>query len=244
MDKSMNTLSGKRIVVLGASSGLGLATAQAAAAEGAAVVIVSGNAQRLGEARKTLPANAESHVVDLSAEANIERFFTTLGAFDHLVYCAGENISLGDLAATDIASAREFFTLRYWGAVAAVKYGAPQIRQGGSIVLTSGIASKRPGKGWFLGASICGAMDSFVKAMAVELAPIRVNLVSPGVVKTNLWNSLSEADRNGLYNATAAHVPVKYVAEPNDIALTYLYLMKQPYGTGQGVVVDGGATLV
>jgi NAD(P)-dependent dehydrogenase (short-subunit alcohol dehydrogenase family) len=64
------------------------------------------------------------------------------------------------------------------------------------------------------------------------------------VVKTNLWNSLSEADRNGLYNATAAHVPVKYVAEPGDIALTYLYLMKQPYGTGQGVVVDGGATLV
>ncbi len=177
-------------------------------------------------------------------EANIAKFFTTVGAFDHLVYCAGENISLGDLEATDIASAREFFTLRYWGAVAAVKYGAPHIRQGGSIVLTSGIASKRPGKGWFLGASICGAMDSFVKAMAVELAPIRVNLVSPGVVKTNLWNSLSETDRNGLYNATAAHVPVKYVAEPNDIALTYLYLMKQPYGTGQGIVVDGGATLV
>jgi NAD(P)-dependent dehydrogenase (short-subunit alcohol dehydrogenase family) len=244
MDNANGTLKGKRVVLLGASSGIGLATAKAAAAEGAQVVIVSGHQQKLDKALKQLPAGAEAYAVDLSKEANIADFFATVGVFDHLVYTAGENISLGGMTDTMIEQARQFWNVRYWGAFAAVKYGAPHIKVGGSIVLTGGIAGARPGKGWSVAASICSAMEGFTRAMAVELAPVRVNLVAPGVVKTNLWNSMSETDRESLYKTVGDSLPVKRVGEVEDIALTYIYLMKQAYGTGQAIVVDGGNVLV
>ena len=244
MDKTNSTLKGKRVVLLGASTGIGFATAKAAAAEGAQVVIVSGNQQKIDKAVQALPKGSEGFAVDLSKEENIASFFNTIGDFDHLVYTAGENISLGVLSDTVVNDARQFWNVRYWGAVAAVKYGAPHIKEGGSIVLTGGIAGARPGKGWGVAASICSAMEGFTRAMAVELAPVRVNLVAPGVVKTNLWGSMPEADRENLYKTVGDALLVKRVGEVEDIALTYLYLMKQGYGTGQTIVVDGGNVLV
>jgi len=167
-----------------------------------------------------------------------------LGRFDHLVYTAGENISLSMIGDTDLGDARKYFNIRYWGAVAAVKYGRNFINAGGSICLTSGTASPRPGSGWSLGASICGAMEGFTRAMAVELAPIRVNAVAPGVVRTNLWNSLPEGDRQNLYTNLGNSLLVRRVGEAEDIALSFVYLMKQAFGTGQVLVVDGGTVLV
>jgi len=189
----MSTLKGKRVLLLGGSSGIGLATARAAAADGASIIIVSGNRQRLDAALKELPAGSEAIQADLGNESAIKELFGKLGRFDHLVYTAGENISLSMIGDTDLGDARKYFNIRYWGAVAAVKYGRNFINAGGSICLTSGTASPRPGSGWSLGASICGAMEGFTRAMAVELAPIRVNAVAPGVVRTNLWNSLRKA---------------------------------------------------
>jgi NAD(P)-dependent dehydrogenase (short-subunit alcohol dehydrogenase family) len=151
---------------------------------------------------------------------------------------------LNTINETELDDARQFFTLRYWGAFAAVKYAATKIKTGGSINLTGGIASPRPDAGWAVAASICGAMEGFTRAMAVELAPVRVNLVSPGVVKTNLWNSMSDKDRNNLYVGVGDSLPVKRVGEANDIAQAFLYTMKQQYGTGQVIVVDGGSVLV
>jgi NAD(P)-dependent dehydrogenase (short-subunit alcohol dehydrogenase family) len=144
----------------------------------------------------------------------------------------------------DISNAKEFFTLRFWSVLAAIKYGADKIRKGGSIGLTSGIASQRPGAGWSLGASICGAMEAFGRAMAVELAPIRVNVVMPGVIKTNLWNSMSEADRNNLYNGVGNSLLVKRVGEAEEIAQTFIFLMQQQFATGQTFIIDGGTVLV
>jgi NAD(P)-dependent dehydrogenase (short-subunit alcohol dehydrogenase family) len=237
-------LTGKKVIVLGGSSGIGLATAKAAAAEGAQVSIVSGNRQRIDKALAVLPANASGEVADLGDEAAIKQFFAEAGSFDHLVYTAGENIQLSDISETDTAAARNFFNVRYWGALATVKYAASHILPGGSINLIGGIASPRPGKGWGIAASICAAMEGFTRAMAIELAPIRVNLVAPGVVRTNLWNSLSEQDREQLYTSVGSKLPVKRVGEAEDIALTYIYLMKQQFATGQVLVVDGGAVLV
>jgi len=239
-----NTLLGKRIFILGGSSGLGLATAKAAGYEGAKVVIVSSNQKRIDDALKQLPHTAEGFPVDLSKEENIKDFFNKAGSFDHLLYTAGENISLSNIADTDIAKAREYFTLRYWGAFAAVKYAVPNINKGGSICLTSGIASQRPGAGWSLGSSICGAMEGFCRAMAVELAPIRVNVVLPGVTKTNLWDSIPAKDRESFYNTVANSLLVKRVGEAEEIAAAYIFLMKQTFATGQTLVVDGGAVLV
>src|SRR5947207_12496566 len=122
------TLDGKRIVVLGGSSGIGLATAQAAAGEGATVVIASSRKARLDEALATLPAGAEGYVLDLADEASVRALFARLGPFDHLVFTAGETLQLGSLASTEVEAARRFFDVRYWGAYLAAKYGSGSIR--------------------------------------------------------------------------------------------------------------------
>lgn len=239
------TLNGKRIVVLGGSSGIGLATAQAAAREGASVVIASSQRARVDAALASLPAGAEGTALDLTQAAAVEAFFGRLGPFDHLAFTAGETLQLGPLATSDIAAARRFFDLRYWGAYLAAKHGARSIRPGGSIVFTSGIAADRPPQpGWALGASICAAMEGLTRALAVELAPLRVNLVSPGFVRTPLWAGMAEAEREALYQAVAARLPVGHVGEAAEIAEAYLYLMRQSFGTGHVLVVDGGGLLV
>jgi NAD(P)-dependent dehydrogenase (short-subunit alcohol dehydrogenase family) len=153
-------------------------------------------------------------------------------------------LQLGNLTTTDVDAARRFFALRYWGAYCAAKYGCSSIRKGGSIVFTSGIAGRRPQAGWALGASICAAMEGLARALAVELAPIRVNVVSPGVVRSPLWANMEETDRKALYRATAERLLVGHVGDVEEIAEAYLYLMRQSYGTRQVLVVDGGAVLV
>jgi NAD(P)-dependent dehydrogenase (short-subunit alcohol dehydrogenase family) len=240
----MSTLQGKRIVVLGGSSGIGLATAQAAAKEGASLVIASSRKPRVDEALALLPPGSEGHALDLADEAAVKALFERLGAFDHLVFTAGESLQLAPLASMDVEAGRRFFGLRYFGALLAAKYGSSHIRAGGSIVFTSGTAGRRPQSGWALGASICSAMEGLTRALAVELAPIRVNVVTPGAVKTPLWAGMSEQDRTAFYHAMAQKLPVGHVGEAAEVAEAYLYLMRQTYGTGQAVVVDGGNVLV
>ncbi|HMF70623.1 MAG TPA: SDR family oxidoreductase [Flavitalea sp.] len=239
-----NQLKGKRVIVLGGSSGLGFATAKAAAAEGASVVIVSSNQTRINFALEALPQGSKGYAADLSNEQNIRGFFDQAGSFDHLVYTAGENIEMSMVADTDIEKGKDFFSIRFWGAFAAIKYGKDHINEGGSMTLMSGNFGQRPSKGYSLGAAICGAMDAFTRAMAVELAPIRVNNIAAGVIKTNLWNNLSEADREGFYKYLESILLLKRVGEAEDIAQAFVYLMKQSYTTGQSLIIDGGGVLV
>src|ERR1700719_869942 len=160
-------LSGKRIVVLGGSSGIGLSVAQQAVEQGARAIIASSNANRVKQAVATLDGKAEGHALDLSNERDIQDFFQKIGDFDHLVFTAGDTLQLNELAATDLTKARQAFELRYWAVLAAVKHASAHFREGGSIVLTTGIAGERPNKGWTLGASGCGAIVSLTRALAV-----------------------------------------------------------------------------
>ncbi len=238
------SMHGQRVVVLGGSSGIGLATAQAAGRAGAGVVIASSRRARVDEALAMLPEGAEGHALDLTDAAAVEALFGRIGAFDHLVFTAGETLMLGSLADTDLAAAQRFFALRYWGAFTAAKFGSPHLRPGGSITFTTGTAGRRPRPGWSLGASVCSAVEGLTRALAVELAPLRVNAVAPGLVKTPLWAGMGEGDRETLYAGAVARLPVGHAGEPAEIAETYLYLMRQSYGTGQVIVVDGGGSLV
>ncbi len=238
------SMHGQRVVVLGGSSGIGLATAQAAGRAGAGVVIASSRRARVDEALAMLPEGAEGHALDLTDAAAVEALFGRIGAFDHLVFTAGETLMLGSLADTDLAAAQRFFALRYWGAFTAAKFGSPHLQPGGSITFTTGTAGRRPRAGWSLGASVCSAVEGLTRALAVELAPLRVNAVAPGLVKTPLWAGMGEGDRETLYAGAVARLPVGHAGEPAEIAETYLYLMRQSYGTGQVIVVDGGGSLV
>jgi NAD(P)-dependent dehydrogenase (short-subunit alcohol dehydrogenase family) len=234
----------KRVVIVGGSSGIGLAVAKEAALQGAEVVIVSSNVERVQEAVKSIGGEAQGQAVDVSDEKTVENLFTNIGAFDHLVFTAGENLQLHELADTDLKQARRAFELRYWSALAAVKYGSPHIRKGGSIVLTTGVAGRRPHSGWVIAASVCGTIEALTRALAIELAPIRVNAVSPGVVRTNLWQNMSSSEREQLFESVGKRLPVGRVGEAHDIAQAYLFLMQEGFSTGQTVVVDGGTVLV
>ncbi|QPF72090.1 SDR family oxidoreductase [Roseateles sp. DAIF2] len=241
---SITTLQHQRVVLLGGTSGIGLASAQAVQAAGGSAVVVSSRASSVAKALAALGGRAEGHAVDLTDEAAVQQLFERLGHFDHLVYSAGDSLPMGLLAETGIDAMRKAFDVRVFGAIAAVRHAVPHLRPGGSVVLTGGVASLRPQKGWTAAASVCGAMDAFTRALAVELAPVRVNLVSPGFVRTPLWDNIAEAQREAMYAGVGAALPVGRVGEAQDIAQTYVYLMSNPYATGQVVVVDGGGVLV
>lgn len=237
-------LRNKRVIILGGSSGIGLAVAEQASSQGANVVIVSSNSERVQKAVQTVGGEVEGQTVDLSDEQAVAALFTKLGPFDHLIFTAGDSLHVHELAATDLKQARRAFELRYWSALAAVKYGSPHIRKGGSIVLTTGVAGQRPHKGWVIAASVCGTIEALTRALAIELAPIRVNAVSPGVVRTDLWRNMIETERARLYESVGSSLPVGRVGEAEDVAQAYLFLMQEGFSTGQTVVVDGGTVLV
>ncbi|WP_030936676.1 SDR family oxidoreductase [Streptomyces sp. NRRL S-646] len=238
------SLQGQRIVVIGGTSGIGLAVAEGAARDGAEVVVASRRQESVDAALKRLPEGAEGHVLDATDEESVRAFFARVGGFDHLVYTAGESILMESLAESDLGRARRFLDTRLWGAYTAVRHGAPAIRTGGSVVLTTGTAGRRPMPGTTVAASLCGAMESLTRALALELAPVRVNVVSPGVIRTDLWRDLPREQRESLYASAADSLPVGRVGEPSDVAEAYLYLMRGGYSTGSVVTVDGGGTLV
>lgn len=235
-------LKGKRVVVLGGTAGIGLAVAEAAARDGARVLVASSHEGRVREAVSKIPGG-EGRTVDLRSEAAIGAFFEQIGALDHLVYTAGEELLLGPLSELDLTKARSFLEVRYWGALAAVKAAHTRMPIDGSIVLTSGTAGVKPHPGFLVGAGICAAMIGTARALAVELAPIRVNVVVPGFVRTDLWSNFPERAREEMFDAAAAKLPVRRIGTPADIAEHYMGFLRGGYVTGQSIIVDGGGVL-
>jgi NAD(P)-dependent dehydrogenase (short-subunit alcohol dehydrogenase family) len=133
-----------------------------------------------------LPAGTAGYPVDLTDTAAVRTLFGDLGDIDHLVFTAGESLLISPLGVLDLGQARRFFELRYFGALTAAQAATPHLRRGGSITLTTGAALPRPRSGWSVAASVLGAVDALTRALAVELAPVRVNAVCPGVVRSPL----------------------------------------------------------
>lgn len=237
-------LHGQRVVVLGGTSGIGLATAALAAASGADVTVVSSRKASVERALAELPPGTAGHAVDLTDAASVQALFSDLSDIDHLVYTAGETLFISPLDALDLGAARRFFDLRYFGALAAAQAAAPHLRPGGSIILTTGSALARPRAGWSVAASVLGAVDALTRALAVELAPVRVNAVCPGVVRSPLWGSMSEDERDEFYRTVGSGLLTGRVGEVFDIARGYLSLITQPYATGSVLTLDGGGALI
>ncbi|MBC6457053.1 SDR family oxidoreductase [Actinomadura sp. HBU206391] len=237
-------LQGQRVVVLGGTSGIGLATAEAAARQGAVLTVASSRRASVDHALTRLPDGCDGRVVDLTDARAVGRLFDDLGEFSHLVYTAGEPLALMPLDTLDLDAARNFFELRCFGALGAVRAALPYLRKDGSVTLTTGTAKDRPGTGWAVAAGVCGAMEALTKALAVELAPIRVNVVSPGFVRSPLWSGMGEEERERMYAEAGAASPVGRVGEVEDIARAYVFLMTEPFATGTVLTVDGGNLLV
>ncbi|MDR3511180.1 MAG: SDR family oxidoreductase [Caulobacteraceae bacterium] len=242
MKASSTSLDGKRVVVIGGASGIGYGVAAAALDEGARVVVASSREANVQAAAERLGGEASGSVVDVSDEASVARFFEQLGPFDHLAFTAGDwGMSRGAPARElDLTAAQAAFTVRFWGALAVVKHGCRTIAEDGSITLTGGMLAHRPMKGAPLSTVVTGAIEHLTRALAVDLAPVRVNAVCPGLVLTDRTRLIPEERRR----AMTARLPVSRVAEPAEAAQAYLYLMRGGYTTGQVLRVDGGGSLV
>ncbi|MEU0505628.1 SDR family oxidoreductase [Nocardia sp. NPDC005998] len=236
------SLAGQHVVVLGGTSGIGFTVASAAAEKGAKVTVVSSHRVNVDRALAALPAGSTGLVADLTDSDQVRAVFGELGELDHLVYTAGEALLLSPLADLDVVAARKFFELRYFSVLTAVQAAARGLRLGGSITLTTGTAGPRPVSGSAVTSSLCGAIEALTRALAVELAPIRVNAVQPGVVRSPLW-TFPEDVREQFYRDTAASTPLRRIGEVDDIAQAYLFFLTQPHATGTVLTLDGGAVL-
>jgi NAD(P)-dependent dehydrogenase (short-subunit alcohol dehydrogenase family) len=233
-------MQGNRIAVLGGSSGIGFAVAQRAARAGAEVIVVSRSKTRVDTAATQIGATGRT--ADLGDPREIAALFEELGELDHVVYTAGGPLALTPIRTLDLAAAHAFFEVRYYGALATARHA--RVRAGGSITLTGGSAGTRPHAGWAVAASLCGAMEALARALAVELAPVRVNIVVPGFVDTDLWSPMGTEAKAEMFRAAAAALPVQHVGTAEEIAGAYVAMMTNTYLTGQRLVVDGGAVLV
>ncbi|MCX5214660.1 SDR family oxidoreductase [Kitasatospora sp. NBC_00240] len=237
-----NTADTQRVVVIGGTSGIGFAVAQAAAAQGSNVVVASSSQGRVDRAVMELGGPAEGSVLDVADEAALAGFFDRIGAFDHLVFTAGEPLVLKPLADLTAEESRAFFERRFWGALLAAKYATPKLRPGGSITFTSGIFATRPVPGVPLGASITAAVEGLTRALALELAPLRVNAVRLGAIRTELWES-TVPEPEAFLQAQGSGLPVQRVGSPEEAAAAYLHLLGNGYATGTVLTLDGGAAL-
>ena len=237
------SLAHSTVVILGGSSAIGLATAKAAKAEGARVVVTGRSADRLKSAQALLGAEARTVVLDVADEAGTRALFEELDRVDHVFITAGI-VVLDSGLAPDSASLRPALDTRFWGAFAAAKYGAAKMRGGGSITFMSGTTARRPLKGAAVATAWCGAVEAFARALAVDLAPTRVNTIQPGYVDTPMLDELLGEARNAIKAETSAHLPVKRIGRPEEIADAVLFLMKNGYVNGITLTVDGGGLLV
>jgi NAD(P)-dependent dehydrogenase (short-subunit alcohol dehydrogenase family) len=234
------TLENKKIVVVGGSSGMGLATAKNLAEAQAHVVIASRSAEKLARAKTYIGKPVETRALDIREERQVADFFRSLGAFDHLVIAAADAV-LGPFLDLDIQTAQDFFNSKFWGAYRVARYGAPHLRRDGSITFFSGAASQRGTPGLSAGSAINAAIEALDRTLAVELAPIRVNTVAPGLVETPVWlGIMGEEQKQALFKDAAAKLPLKRIGTAEEIAHTVRYLIENTYTTGSVLFPDGG----
>ncbi|KEO78962.1 SDR family oxidoreductase [Paenibacillus polymyxa] len=232
----------QKIVIIGGSSGIGLETAKQAISLGAEVVIASRSEDRLHKAKEMLGPRAAIYVLDTSDEQQVKSFFEKVGPYDHLIVSAAET-SGGSFLQSETDQARKLFENKFWGQYYAAKYGASQLSAEGSITLFSGVVAYKP----MIGSSALGAVNAAVsnlgQTLALELAPIRVNVVSPGIIDTPSRSKMPENTRNQFYDTVAHKLPVKRVGLAEDVARGVLYLIQNQFVTGTVLHVDGGHIL-
>ena len=239
-EKTMK-LQGAHVVVIGGSSGIGLATASLARQEGADVTIVGRSREKLDQAQREL-GEVRPVVADIADEAAIGQVFDSLSRVDHVLISAG-TIRNGTLVDNKLETLRQIVDERLWGVTYAVRHAVPRMDQG-SIVLTSGTLSSRPRPGTAMLSAMLSAVEALAPALALELAPVRVNAVTPGLIDTPLIENTYGVESGRLLQNRAEVLPAKRVGTADDVAQAMLMLMTNPYITGEVLHIDGGGRFV
>ncbi|MEN5164551.1 SDR family oxidoreductase [Achromobacter kerstersii] len=242
-----NSLAGQRVVVVGGSSGMGLAVSAQLLRRHCDVLIVGRSRDKLDAAREQLGAFGDPHLhqVDVTSEAQVQRFFETSGPVDHVVCTAADIRGAYELLPElSLDALDRAIRSKVVAPILLAKHGTARMPAHGSMTLTSGIAAYRPRPKGVAVAAINAALEGVVRAMAIELAPLRVNAVSPGWVRTPIWNDVAGADSETLLASMAERLPVGRVGTGDDIADAIVFLLGNGYTTGTVLHVDGGHRLV
>jgi NAD(P)-dependent dehydrogenase (short-subunit alcohol dehydrogenase family) len=235
------TLKDQTVLVVGRGSGLARASALAALDAGARVVAAGRDQETLAAAYAGEPG-VDAETVDLTDEASIAALGDRLGPVDHVVSTASAR-ARGRVAQLDRDAIRLSFDTKVIGPLMLAKHLAPRMNEGGSFVLFSGVAAAKIAVGTLGVAITNAAADTLARSLALELAPIRVNAISPGVIDTGAWDAFGEQGKADYFADIRARNPVRRIGTPQDIAAAVLFAMTSTFLTGQTLHVDGGEPL-
>jgi NAD(P)-dependent dehydrogenase (short-subunit alcohol dehydrogenase family) len=235
---------GQRVVIIGASAGIGEATAGAFAAGGAEVIITGRSKQRLDEAAQRIGQPIQVAEVDATDTDALGGFFDAIGTVDHLVLAASPGaVGVGPIATLDEAALRQAFDGKFFAHVKAIQAALAHLRPDGSVTLVTAASARAAFAGSAGIAAANGALETMVAPLAVELAPLRVNAVSPGVIDTHWWSVLPDEQRQTYFDAVAAATPVRRVGKPADVADAIVFLAGAGFVTGTVLECTGGSHL-
>ncbi|RWC82948.1 SDR family oxidoreductase [Mesorhizobium sp. M8A.F.Ca.ET.208.01.1.1] len=239
-------LSNQKILIAGGGSGMGLALARRCVEAGAEVIIAGRREDRLRQAREALgnPAGLHIAAVDITREDQVAALFAGIGGLDHIVSTAADiEGAYRLLPELDLKAAQRVVDSKLFGPLLLAKHGAPRLAVSGSMSFVSGIAAYRPAPRGSVVAAVNAALEGLVRALAVELAPIRVNAVSPGWVDTGIWAQVAGDRKAETLAAMAERLPVGRIGHPDDIADAIFFLMGNGFTTGTTLHVEGGHRL-
>jgi NAD(P)-dependent dehydrogenase (short-subunit alcohol dehydrogenase family) len=235
---------GQRVIIVGGSTGIGEAAAGAFAAAGAQVTITGRAKPRLDGAAQRIGYPVEVAEFDATDNAAVTSFFETAGPFDHLVLAASPGaVGSGPFAGLDEAALRQAFDGKFFAHVKVLQAARPRLRADGSVTIVSAVSARAAYPGAAGLSAVNGALEAMVPTLAVELAPLRVNAVSPGVIDTSWWDGLPQDQRAGFFRAVAAASPAGRVGQPQDVAAAIVYLAGAGFVTGTVLECAGGANL-
>ncbi len=239
----MATLQSRTVLVVGGTSGLGLATAKRLRGEGARVAVVGRDGDKVAAAGSTLGPDVVTGALDAADEDALGAYAQQLDVIDHVVSFTGLQPA-APIAEADHETFVSAFDARVWAARNCCVVAAPRMPTDGSFTFCSGVSAHRPRPGRSPGAVATAALESFARAMAVELAPIRVNAICPGPFDTEVLRRAMGPDHEAAIARLEASLPLGRIGRPEEIAHAILFLMTNTYTTGITLRVDGGALLI